>query len=66
MNLLNELENDLALAFLVEKKHTEKIDSKDARALIAKVKKALHTVSFKNESDENKLRAEKIKTVSSY
>ena len=66
MNLLNELENDLALAFLVEKKHTGKIDSQDARALIAKVKKVLQTVSFKEESAEKYLSAEKIKIVSSY
>ena len=66
MNLLNELENDLALAFLVEKKHTEKIDSKDARALIAKVKNVLQTVSFKKESTEKTSPAEKINSVSSY
>ena len=69
MNLLNELENDLALAFLVEKKHTEKIDSRDARALIARVKKVLQTVSFKKDkkefSEENPL-VKKIKSVSSY
>ncbi|HEX8638268.1 MAG TPA: hypothetical protein VF692_09410 [Pyrinomonadaceae bacterium] len=66
MNLLNELENDLALAFLVDKKHTEKIDSKDVRALIAKVKKALQAVSFKNESAEERGLAEKTKSTSSY
>ncbi len=66
MNLLNELENDLALAFLVEKKHMEKIDSRDARALITKVKKALYTISCKSETGLEKLSVEKIKTVSSY
>lgn len=66
MDLLNELENDLALAFLVEKKHTEKIDSKDARALIAQVTKALQTVSFKRNSAGEKFPAEKIKSISSY
>jgi hypothetical protein len=66
MNLLNELENDLALAFLVEKKHMEKIDSKDARALIAKVKDALYTISCKNETSSKTLLVEQIKTVSSY
>lgn len=65
MNLLNELENDLALAFLVEKKHTAKIDSRDARALIAKVTKVLQTVSFKKEFAEENLRAEKTKSISS-
>ena len=66
MNLINELENDLALAFLVEKKHTEKIDSKDARALIAQVKKVLQTVSFKEKSAEKYPLGGKIKSVSSY
>lgn len=66
MNLLNELENDLALAFLVEKKHMEKIDSKDARALIAKVKDALYTISCKNETGSKTPPVEQIKTVSSY
>ena len=66
MNLLNELENDLALAFLVEKKHMEKIDSRDARALITKVKNALYTISCKNETNLKNSLIEKNKTVSSY
>jgi len=45
MDLLNELGTDLALAFLVEKKHTEKINRKDALALIAKVRKVLQPIS---------------------
>jgi hypothetical protein len=66
MNLLNELENDLALAFLVEKKHMEKIDSRDARALIAKVKNVLYTVSCKSETALDNPPVEKTKTVSLY
>ena len=50
MDLLNELGNDLALAFLVEKRHTEKIDSHAAQALIARVKKALQPISRERES----------------
>jgi hypothetical protein len=66
MNLLNELENDLALAFLVEKKHTEKINLKDARALIIKVKNVLYTISCKNKAFSEKSPPAKIKTVCSY
>ncbi len=47
MNLINDLENDLAHAFLVEKKHQEKIDSREAQKLIAKIKKSLLPVTSK-------------------
>ncbi len=59
MNLLNELGNDLALAFLVEKKHTAKIGAKEAMALIAKVKRVLQPVSVDPETRENKLSVKK-------
>lgn len=39
MDLIDDLENDLALAFLVEKK--QKIDSHEALALIGKIKEVL-------------------------
>ena len=45
MNLVNELENELVVALLVEKKHFEKFDYENARTLIADVKKILQTVS---------------------
>ena len=41
MDLIDDLGNDLALAFLVEKKHRQKIDSKDVLALIGRIKAAL-------------------------
>ncbi len=41
MNLVNELENDLAFAFFVEKIHSEKIDSKEVVALLNKVREIL-------------------------
>ena len=41
MELLNELGNDLAMAFLAEKRHREKIDSHSAQVLIIRVKHAL-------------------------
>jgi hypothetical protein len=59
MDLLNELGADLALAFLVEKKHTEKIDSKDVRVLIAKVRKVLQPVSIEPQPPESNLSGKK-------
>ena len=53
MDLLNDLENDMALAFLVEKRHTEKIDSHAAQALIARVKKVLQPISDERKSKTN-------------
>lgn len=41
MDLVNELENDLALAFLVEKKYSEKIESTEVMALLSKVREIL-------------------------
>ena len=38
MNLINDLGTDLALAFLVEKRYRQKIDSEDALALIRHVR----------------------------
>ncbi len=45
MNLVNELENELVFALLVEKKHIEKINSENALALIAKIKTILQSTS---------------------
>lgn len=45
MDLIDDLGNDLALAFLVEKMHRQKIDSKDIPTLIRSVKTALHRVA---------------------
>ena len=38
MNLINDLGTDLALAFLVEKRFLQKIDSEEALALIRQVR----------------------------
>jgi hypothetical protein len=46
--LTDDLENDLALVMLVEKRHAAKIGSRQARDLIEKVKDAL----AENPSDE--------------
>ena len=45
MDLINELSNELALTFLVEKKFTGKIESSDVPSLIDKIKHTLQTVS---------------------
>lgn len=50
MNLLDELGNDLAFAFLVEKRHKEKIDSKEVAMLIEKIKDVLKPVSVNEKS----------------
>ncbi|MCY7345391.1 MAG: hypothetical protein LH614_04150 [Pyrinomonadaceae bacterium] len=44
MDLINELSNELALTFLVEKKFTGKIESSDVPSLIDKVKHILQSV----------------------
>lgn len=45
MDLINELGNELALTFLVEKKFTEKIESSDVPSLIEKIKGILQPIS---------------------
>ncbi|MCA1623991.1 MAG: hypothetical protein LC768_08105 [Acidobacteria bacterium] len=59
MNLVDELGNDLALAFLVEKKHTEKLNSTEILALIEKVKRVLQPISLKEKTKEMSLIAPK-------
>ena len=43
MNLISDLETDLAFAFLVEKRHRQKIDGRRALELIGRVKNLLET-----------------------
>lgn len=52
MGLVNELENDLALAFLVEKKHSEKIESKEVIVLLNKVREVLKPLSAEEKLGE--------------
>lgn len=67
MDLLDDLGNDLALAFLVEKKHTKKIDSKGALALIGRIKDVLRPVSLEEEKrHESAFPTEKSIRFSSY
>ena len=51
MNLVNELSSELVLAFLVEKKHAEKIDNNDVLALIGRVKEVLIPLSAEQSAD---------------
>jgi hypothetical protein len=51
MNLINDLDTEIAFAVLVEKKHNEKIESKDVLPLIGRLNKALEEIS---EADEDK------------
>ena len=55
MDLVNELENDLALAFLVEKIHSERIDSKEVLLLLDKVREVLEPLSTDEKLSENVL-----------
>lgn len=48
MDLINDLGNDLALAFLVERKHTNKIGSREVVDLIETVRRSLETVAEKH------------------
>ena len=52
MNLVNDLDTEIAFAVLVEKKHNEKIQSKDILPLIGRLNKALEEISKANE-DKN-------------
>ena len=55
MNLVNELENDLALAYLVNKKNAEKVDSKDVVALMNRIREVLQPVSDNDDSAIDKV-----------
>ena len=44
MDLVNELSGELALAFLVEKKYSERLNANDILTLIGRVKEVLLTL----------------------
>lgn len=52
MNSINELSNELALAFLVDKKYAGKINSSDILTLIGKVSEFLQPLAAKENRDE--------------
>ncbi len=41
MNLVDDLGNDLAIAFFVEKKYSKKLDTNESLALLGKIREAL-------------------------
>lgn len=43
MNLISDLGTDLAVAFFVEKRHRQKIESKDVPAFIEKIEAVLES-----------------------
>lgn len=47
MNLINELESELAFAVLIEKKHSEKINSEDVLPLIKRINNVLESALTK-------------------
>ncbi len=51
MDLVNELSSEMALAFLVEKKHAEKLNTNDVVALIGRVKEVLLPLSAEKSAD---------------
>ncbi len=58
MDLIDDLGTDLALAFLVERKHRQKIDSEDVPRLIRRIKAALQLVSHRQNSRPDAPRAD--------
>ena len=49
MNLINDLDTDIAFAVLLDKKHDKKIESKDILPLIGRLNKALEQISQADE-----------------
>lgn len=49
MNLINDLDTEIAFAVLVDKKHYKKIESKDILPLIGRLNKALEQISQTDE-----------------
>jgi len=45
MQLVNDLENDLAFAMLVEKERLERVESKDVLPLIDRIREVLEPIS---------------------
>lgn len=64
MNLLDDLGNDLAFAFLIEKRHNEKIDSKEVRVFIKRIQDVLKPISTHEKQPFKPLTREKSVSVS--
>lgn len=59
MDLIDDLNNELIFSVLVEKKHTEKINSKEVPALINRLRYALQTIHGHDKPEQNVLTAPK-------
>jgi hypothetical protein len=55
MSLVNDLETEIAFAFLVEKSCSEKVSSKDVLPLIGRLNEALSEISTESEAVEQVL-----------
>lgn len=54
MNLINDIDTEIAFAVLIEKKHNEKIETKEIPSLIGRLNEALEKVSeSEKETGEN-------------
>ncbi len=51
MSLINDLDTEIAVAVLVERKYEEKIESKDVLNLIGRLNKALEKISENDETE---------------
>ncbi|MGB7201629.1 MAG: hypothetical protein WBD16_05105 [Pyrinomonadaceae bacterium] len=59
MDLINDLENEMAFAFFVEKKHSQKIDSRESLALIRNIRSSLLKVAAKSTDSDHQAELEK-------
>lgn len=59
MDLINDLENEMAFAFFVEKKHCQKIDSKDSLALIRTLRMSLIRFETRTTDPDQKVEFER-------
>lgn len=48
MNLINDLDTEIAFAVLIEQKHKEKIETKEIPSLLVRLNKALENISEKD------------------
>lgn len=60
MDLIDDLGTDLAVAFLVEEKHLERIERKDAVCIIGRVRHELSRVAESRDHGEQDGRAEAV------
>ena len=62
MQLINELENDLAFSVLVEKKNRELLDSGDLLPLLSKFREVLEPITERDHSNDQERVCEESRT----